>query len=58
MKTYLVKITSRYLDGTSESETISVQAYSLGHAEERAFELCGGPAGHCHGVTFKALRAL
>lgn len=57
MKTYLVEVTSRYLDGTSESETFSVRAYSSEHAEERAFELCGGPAGHCHGMTFKARKA-
>jgi hypothetical protein len=57
MKTYLVEIMSRYLDGTSESEIISVRAYSLEHAEERAFELCGGSAGHCHGMTFRARKA-
>lgn len=58
MKTYLVEITSRYLDGTSESETIIVRAYSAEHAEERAFELCGGESGGCQGVTFKARKAL
>ena len=56
MKTYFVQITSRYLDGTSESEIISVRAWSAEHAEERAFDLCGGPEGNCHGMSFKALK--
>ena len=54
MKNYQVTITSRYLDGTSETETMYVRAYSREHAEEKAFDLCGGPHGHCHGVTFEA----
>jgi hypothetical protein len=31
-----------------------VSAYDASHAEEKAFELCGGPSGHCGNVTFHA----
>lgn len=58
MKVFLIEITSRYLDGTSETEIIRVRAYSSEHAEERAFDLCGGESGGCQGVTFRTLRAL
>lgn len=53
MKTYRVRIVSRYEDGTEE-EIMHVDAYDTEHAEEKAFELCGGPSGHCSNVTFHA----
>ena len=54
MKRYRVTVTSRHLDGTSETETMYVRAYSREHAEEKAFDLCCSLSGEGHGITFDA----
>jgi len=42
------------LDGTTETEIVHVSACDAEHAEEKAFDLCGGPFGQATGMTFKA----
>jgi hypothetical protein len=56
MKSYRVTITSRFLDGTSETETMYVRAYSREHAEEKAFDLCCTLSGEGSGISFEAER--
>jgi hypothetical protein len=58
MKTYIVKITSHYLDGGSKTESIRIEAYDARHAEERAWELLCGQFGYCCNMEFRATKAV
>lgn len=57
MKRYKVKCIQRYLDGDSSTEIIYVNAYDREHAEEIAFDRCGGAFGQCSNMQFKAVKA-
>jgi hypothetical protein len=54
MKRYKVECIQRYLDGGSDTEIIYVTAYDHEHAEELAFDRCGGPWGQCTNMEFCA----
>jgi hypothetical protein len=56
MKRYKVECIQRYLNGDSSTEIIYVNAYDREHAEEIAFERCGGPWGQCNNMEFHAVK--
>lgn len=54
-KRYRVEVVSRYEDGY-DTETIYVWAFNAEHAEEVAWDRCGGESGACGGVEFRVTR--
>ena len=55
LKRYKVECTQHYIDEShTETEVVFVTAYDREHAEEKAFDLCGGGSGLCSNTTFKA----
>ena len=55
MKRYKVECTQHYIDEPyTETQIIFVSAFDREHAEEKAFDLCGGESGLCSKMTFSA----
>lgn len=59
LKRYRVECTQHYIDEPhTETEVIFVSAFDTEHAEEKAFDLCGGESGLCSNMTFSATLSL
>lgn len=59
LKRYRVECTQRYIDEShTETEVVFVSAYDREHAEEKAFDLCGGESGLCSNMEFHATLSL
>jgi hypothetical protein len=55
LKRYRVECIQYYCDEHGpDVSVIHVLAYDYEHAEEKAFDACGGPAGFASGMEFKA----
>jgi hypothetical protein len=52
LKKFRVEVVSRYLDGDFDVDVVYVSATSAEHAEEVAFDRCGGEWGCCGNVEF------
>jgi len=57
LKRYRVECIQHFCDEHgSDVSVMHFLAYDTEHAEEKAFDACGGPAGFASGMEFKATR--